>query len=207
LNIKKVFNLGCDNPFLVRIYNETTSGLQLVHSLNITNYPRQVVFILNNTWMLVPLQYARVIQFYSVNLITNSYQYNQSVSIINNIVWSLTKYNDTLVYICFWASAIPVQTLSYNGPSWQVSNLTATKPSGSEIITQVAIDSCERMWVTVYGFGIRIYDKTGQNLLANWSTISTGLDTLLILDNYETFLGDYDNNKIFYFAPNLQCTS
>lgn len=162
---------------------------------------------MNNTWLLVSIQYLRVIQFYSVDLITNKFQYNQSVSIPYDVVWSLTKRNDSFIYICFWSYGVPVHTLFYNGISWTVSNLTATKPSSSEIMTQVAIDSCERMWVAVYGFGIRIYDKTGQTLLANWSSISTGLDTLLILDTYETFFGDYDNNKILYFAPNLQCTS
>jgi hypothetical protein len=203
----KTHSTGCDNPYSVRIYNETQSGLQLRYILNVTSNPRQVVFILNNTWMLVSIQYSRVIQFYSVNLMTNTFQYNQSVSIPYDVVWSMTKRNDTLIYICFWVSAAPIYTLSYNGFAWVLSNLTTIEISSSEISTQVAIDSCARIWVAVYGFGIRIYDPNGLTLLANWSTVSTGIDTLLVLDNYEIFLGDYDNNKIFHFAPNLQCTS
>ena len=202
-----ILNIGCDSPYSVRIYNETNSGLQLRYTVNVTRNPRQSIFILNNTWLLIPIQYLDVIQFYSVNLTTNKFQYNQSVSLPYDVVWSLTKFNDSLIYICFWTYGAPVYTLSYNGISWTVSNLTTTKPSSSEIMTQVAIDSCQRMWVAVYGFGIRIFDKTGQTLLANWSSISTGIDTLLILDTYETFFDDYYNNKILYFAPNLQCTS
>jgi hypothetical protein len=199
--------LGCDSPTSVRIYNETNSGLQLQYILNVSSIPRQVVFILNNTWMLVPRQSANVIDFYSVDLTTNYFKLNHSVSAPYAGVYTLTKRNDTFIYVCFWQTRAPVFTLSYNGSLWMLSNLTATFTSGSEVPAQVAIDSCQRIWVTVYKFGIRIYDTTGNTLLANWSNISTGLDTLLILDTYETFFGDYDNNKILHFNPYLQCTS
>ena len=199
--------LGCDIPKSVRIYNETTSGLQLQYTLNVTGNPRQVVFILNNTGMLISLQSPNVVQFYSVNLKINYFQLNQSVPIPYGSVWTLTKRNDTFIYMCFWTAGTPVFTLSYNGSSWILSNLTATKTTSPEIPGQVAIDSCQRIWLTVYKFGIRIYDTTGHTLLANWSTISTGLDTLLILDAYEMFFGDYDNNQIQHFNPKLQCTS
>jgi hypothetical protein len=165
------------------------------------------VFLLNNTWLLVPIQYSRVILIYSVDLITNKFQYNQSITIPYNVVWSLTKYNETLIYMCFWQSATPVYSVSYNGLLWKVSSVGATQTSGQQSPTQVNIDSCGRLWVTVYGFGIKIYDTTGTTLLANLSTPSTDIDTLLVLQNYEIFLGDYDNNVIYRYGLNLQCTS
>ncbi len=202
-----IFDIGCDTPTTVRIFNETTSGLELLYNLNTTDYPRQVVFLLNNTWLLVSVQYVRRIYIYSVDLITNTFQYNQSVVLPLDVVWTLTKRNETFIYICFWQAGTSVYTLSYDGLSWTVSNLTATQTSNTETPTQVGIDSCGRLWVTVYGFGIRIYDAPGQTLLANWSLVSTGIDTLLVLENYELFLGDYDNNIIQRYATDLQCTS
>ncbi len=82
----------------------------------------------------------------------------------------------------------------------------ATTVSSSESLGDAMIDSCGRLWVIVYGFGIRIYDQTGTVLLANW-TLSTGLGDILLLNNYELFLADYYNNQILHFTPNLQCTS
>lgn len=111
-----------------------------------------------------------------------------------------------MIYVCFWRSATPVLALTYNGLSWIVSNLTVTQTASNEISTQVSIDSCGRLWVSVYGFGIRIYDTTGQTLLANLSIGSTTVDTLLIMENYEILLGDYDNNKIYRYTTDLQCT-
>jgi hypothetical protein len=52
---------------------------QQYYNLNTTNYPRQVVFLLNNTWLLVSVQYVRRIYIYSVDLMTNIFQYNQSI--------------------------------------------------------------------------------------------------------------------------------
>jgi len=202
-----IFDIGCDAPTRVRIFNETTFDLELLYNLNTTDYPRQVVFLLNNTWLLVSVQYVRRIYIYSVDLITNTFQYNQSVVLPLDVVWTLTKRNETFIYICFWQPGTSVYTLSYDGLSWTVSNLTATQTSNTEIPTQVAIDSCGRLWITVYGFGIRIYDATGQTLLANWTSLSTSIDTLLVLENYELFLGDYDNNIIQRYATDLQCTS
>lgn len=137
---------------------------------------------------------------------TNTFRYNQSIAIPYDVVWSLTKYNETLIYTCFWLAATTVYSVSYDGQSWIVSNLTATQTANSETPTQVNIDSCGRLWLTVYGFGIRIYDTTGQTLLANWSTGLTTVDTLLVQQNYEIFLGDYDNGKIYHYTTDLQCT-
>ena len=155
---------------------------------------------------MVTSQHSNVVQFYSINLQTNKFVYNYSVPIPYTISWSLTKYNDTLIYLCFWRAGIPVHILWLNNSVWTVSNLTQTKPSSSQIVTQVAFDPYDRLWTVVYGYGIKIYDLMGQTLLANWSSVSTTLDTLLILDNYEIFVGDYENNYVLHYTPNLQCT-
>ncbi|UJR27483.1 hypothetical protein I4U23_008768 [Adineta vaga] len=200
-----LFISSCDNPYSVRIYNETINGLRLLYVLNITDNVRQVVFIENNTWLLIAFQYLNVIQMYSVDLKTNKFIYNQSISIPYNLACTLTKHNDTLIYICFWKTGVPVHILSFNGSLWIVSNLTVTRPSNMEIVSQVAFDSYDRLWAVVYGYGIRIYDTMGQTLLASWPISSAKLDALTILNTYEIFFGDYDNNKILHFAPVLEC--
>ncbi|CAF1012612.1 unnamed protein product [Adineta ricciae] len=163
---ENLFVSSCDSPRSIRIYNDTIYGSQLLYVLNVTYYVRQVVFIRNYTWLLVINQYLNFIEFYSMNLQTNTFIYNYSVPVPYPIPWSLTN---------------------------------------SQIVAQVAFDSCNRLWTVVYGYGIKIYDLMGQTLLASWSSVSTTLDTLLILDNYEIFLGDYDNNYILHYTPNLQC--
>jgi hypothetical protein len=83
-----IFCISFDTPDTGRIYNETNAGL---HSLNTTSHPWQVMFLLNNTWLLVTLQNTSVIKIYSVDFITNKFQYNQSVPILHPVVWTLTK--------------------------------------------------------------------------------------------------------------------
>ncbi|CAF0805176.1 unnamed protein product [Adineta ricciae] len=203
---ENLFVSSCDTPHSIRIYNDTIYGSQLLYVLNATYNVRQVVFTRNYTWLLVINQYLKVVQFYAMDLQTNMFIYNYSIPIPYAISWSLTRYNDTLIYLCFWEFGIPVYILSLNNSVWAVSNLPQTKPSSSQVVAQVAFDSCNRLWTVVYGYGIKIYDLMGQTLLASWSSVSTTLSTLLILDNYEIFLGDYDNNYILHYTPNLQCT-
>ena len=84
--------------------------------------------------------------------------------------------------------------------------LNATKVSTSESLGEATIDSCGRIWMIAYNFGIRIYDRSGTVLVGTW-TLSDGLGNMLLLDTYELCVTDYDRGYIYRFNPNLQCTS
>ncbi|CAF1450044.1 unnamed protein product, partial [Didymodactylos carnosus] len=115
----------------------------------------------------------------------------------------LVTYNDTLVYMTHWIGGTSVYQISFN-KSWTVEPLPATNTSTSGLIpAQVTWDSCGRMWVVVYGYGVRVYDAMGSTLLASWA-VSTTLTAILLLDNYDLYLADYDNDKILYYKPSFQ---
>jgi hypothetical protein len=117
--------------------------------------------------------------------------------------------NDSFVLMTSWDQNVPVYALtspSITSNTWSMSPFNTTTVSESETLAEAIIDSCGRLWVVVYGFGIRIYDRSATVLLANW-TLSTGLDDILLLGTYELFLSDSDGNSILHFNPNLQCTS
>ena len=123
--------------------------------------------------------------------------------------WALNTVNDSFVLMTSWESSYPVYAIkSSSGISntWSLVSFNATKVSASESLGDAIIDSCGRLWVVVYGFGIRIYDPSATVVLANWA-VSTGLDDILLLDTYELFLSDYNGNKILHLNPNIQCTS
>ncbi|CAF1119075.1 unnamed protein product [Didymodactylos carnosus] len=93
--------------------------------------------------------------------------------------------------------------LSGNSSNWTFVPLSNT--ATPQYPVQMAVDFCGRIWFVIYGLGVQIYDPTGSILLATWP-VSTELNGILMVDNYELYLADYDNNQLLHFTPNLQCS-
>ena len=156
------------------------------------------------------VQSDTAVNVYKTDLKTNTYiLLNQTFPSNDFKSWSLNTVNDSFILLNRWTNNVPVYALKSSSTisnTWSMVSLNATKVSLSEELADSIIDTCGRLWVVVYGFGIRIYDQSATVLLANW-TVSTGLSDILFLDNYELFLSDYDGNQILHFHPTVQCTS
>ena len=192
------------------IFQETNLTTPLVR-INMTKWIRGVSFARNDTIMFVAVQEGD----YGVYIYNITWTPQISVSLVITFppivdqMWTIHTVNDSCVLTTCWSTNEPVYKIQSSTPtsmSWSRSSLSITKVTGSNSLGEAVTDPCGRIWVVVYGFGIRIYDQSGTILLGNWS-LTTGVANILLLDNYELFVTEYDQNFIYHFDPNLRCTS
>ncbi|CAF1224635.1 unnamed protein product [Didymodactylos carnosus] len=155
--------------------------------------------------MIVATETIAVLSFYRVYAPGSNYSFMYSVPAPKTSPCSLYKVNDTFLYLVHYYASTPIykMILSGNSSNWTFVPLPNT--ATPQYPVQMAIDFCGRIWFAIYGLGVNIYDPTGSTLLATWP-VSTGVGGILMLDNYELYLADYDNNQLLHFTPNLQCS-
>lgn len=185
----------------------STANMANIANITMPYYPTDYVFIRNGTVMIVAVQSTQTISFYNVTSPT-SYKsvFNLSAPSIPN---TLYRVNDTSLYMATNMLADPIYTLTYNisTNSWIWGNLSLTKPAGITVNFQSAMDPCGRLWVSVAGYGIRIFDTYGTNLLYSWpvSILYAGIALSKQFDFYAT---DWLNGKVVYYPSRIgQCTS
>ncbi|CAF4324732.1 unnamed protein product [Adineta steineri] len=171
---------------------------------------RGVSFARNDTLMFGVSQFGNSsIYIYNINWTPNiSTSIVQTFTPTSSSSWAIDTVNDSFPLMTSWDSSTPVYAIessSGTNKTWSRIPMDATKTGSTEFLGDAVTDNCGRIWMVVYGFGIRIFDPSGTILLANW-TRSTGLSNILLLANYELFVTDYDGNSMYHFNPNLQCT-
>ncbi|CAF0881489.1 unnamed protein product [Didymodactylos carnosus] len=153
--------------------------------------------------MVATVEALNTIQFYQISFSSFSTTLLFSIPALHSAPYSLYKVNDIFLYLVHYSTATPIYILSYNNSNnWTLRALNATKPAASETSAQMTIDPYGRIWLAIHNFGVRVFDSTASVLLYSWP-ISTGLGGILLMDNYELFLADYDNNKIYRYKPNI----
>ncbi|CAF1072170.1 unnamed protein product [Didymodactylos carnosus] len=190
---------------LIYIYStrNLTNFIAFINGTASNCYFRQVAFLQNNTIMVATVENLNMIQFYQISFSSFSTTLLFSIPALHTSPYSLYKVNDTFLYLVYYTSATPNYILSYNNSNnWTLRALNATKPAASEISAQMTIDSYGRIWLAIHNFGVRVFDSTASVLLYSWP-ISTGLCGILLMDNYELFFSDYDNNKTYHYKPNI----
>ncbi|CAF1399656.1 unnamed protein product [Adineta ricciae] len=197
---------GCDTPSALMIFKETNLASPLAR-INMTQWIRGVSFARNDTLMFVAVQEGD----YGVYIYNISWTPQIFVSLAKTFppivdqMWTIHTVNDSCVLTTCWSTNEPVykiQSPTMTSMSWSRKSLPTTKVTGSNSLGEAVTDPCGRIWVVVYGFGIRIYDQSGTILLGNWS-LTTGVANILLLDNYEVFVTEYDQNFIYHFDPVL----
>jgi len=134
---------------------------------------------------------------------------NQSITIgiINAYGLAKAPNDDTFVYITDG---------SMNGGVWRLKtsspyNFTLFVPgsSSSESPTAAVVDSCNRLWVVFYGYGVRIYNLSSAAILATWNLKTTypQLYDLALTDQYQLYLADKSVSKLARYGSALQCTN
>ena len=76
-------------------------------------------------------------------------------------------------------------------------------PSLYAYSSHITVDHCNRRWLTLFNYGIRIYDERGIQQ-GGWLLGGGYFDTLR-LDNYVVILSNLDHSKITRINPQLQC--
>ncbi|CAF1252620.1 unnamed protein product [Didymodactylos carnosus] len=197
---------GCDSPRRLYVYSSKNLTRGSLVNITITGDPREVKFIQNSTIMIVATEYTQVLSFYRVYAPGSNYSFMYSVPTPKTSPYSLYKVNDTFLYLVHYYNSTPIykMILSGNSSNWTFVPLSNTA-TPLKTPAQMGIDFFGRIWFAIYGLGVKIYDPTGSILLTTWP-VSAGLDGILMLDNYELYLADYDNNQLLHFTPNLQCS-
>lgn len=202
--------IGCEVPFALVIFNETNLTAP-VTQINMTGGVRGVSFARNDTLLFVTVQFST----YALYIYNISWIPTISTSLIINLPatfersYTLNTVNDSFVLMTSWDVNIPVYAIkspSVTNTAWSMVPLNATKVGSGNTLGEAVADPCGRIWVIVYGVGIRIYDQSGTILLGTWP-LATGLSNMLLLNTYELFVANYDSDFIYRFKPNIQCTS
>ncbi|CAF1366713.1 unnamed protein product [Adineta steineri] len=201
--------MGCNIPSGLVIFKETDVTTPL-SQINMPLNGRGVSFARNDTLMFGVSQFGNSsIYIYNINWTPNiSTSIVQTFTPTSSSSWAIDTVNDSFPLMTSWDSSTPVYAIessSGTNKTWSRIPMDATKTGSTEFLGDAVTDNCGRIWMVVYGFGIRIFDPSGTILLANW-TRSTGLSNILLLANYELFVTDYDGNSMYHFNPNLQCT-
>ena len=196
--------LASNSPYRVNVF--LTRNLSQLTSLPTGNLSRGITFIRNGTLMLVAVFGANHIVFFDVFSPVN-YSSVPFLTLAINSPCGLYAVNDSFIYVASWIVSNPVSTLTFSSNTWTSTALPNTRTVGIEKTFQTAVDGCGRLWLSITGYGIRIFDPWGRALLFSWP-VSSGINGILLLDDYELFLADFANNMILHFKPNIgQCTS
>ena len=185
----------------------STSTLASIATISVPDNARDVVFIRNGTVMIVCTAMPTGLAFYDVNSPTSyTFTFKMNASGVPSTIY---RVNDTLLYISISASNTAIQTLNYSASSdtWTWGSLPATRSTSFTVNFQSAVDACGRIWVSTFGYGIRIFDSTGTTLLHQWP-LSIGLSGIVITENFDLYAADYIGSKIRVYRPDMDhCTS
>ena len=196
-------------PYVFHIYN--ASNLTKVGTMNFSQgSPQRIVWLFNGTLACTLTQNGSASS--SANFHNwPSQSLNRSVSLPIGNAFGLGKApnEDSFVYITDG---------SLGGRVWRLKTLPpynfssfASSMTSSESPANLAIDSCNRMWVAFFGFGVRIYDVNSTVMLNAWNMTASLPASLHPLDlvlnsHYQLYLADYSPGRLTRYGSALQCT-
>ncbi|UJR29432.1 hypothetical protein I4U23_010644 [Adineta vaga] len=187
--------ISWDDLNIINVYNITNGNSSLQFLNNITASPmnmaaiREMIFLNSGQTMVVASAGNNLLFFYSL-IYDSFYNMTSYISVTYGGPHGLYGINDTSFY------AIP-----WNNPVIFANTTIKRTIYGSHI----TIDDCNRRWITLYNYGIKIYDENGislGNLISNVPYFDT-----LILDNYVLIISSLGSSIITRIDPQIQCDS
>ena len=122
---------------------------------------------------------------------------------------SIYRVSDNLLYVSPATTNSRVNTLMYDNMTqqWTWNILPGTLSSSHTRNLQSTFDACGRLWLSVGGLGIRIFDATGSVSLYDWPLFN-GTGAILLTDKFDLYVTDILNNRLSIYRPGIaQCTS
>ncbi|CAF0733055.1 unnamed protein product [Didymodactylos carnosus] len=182
----------------IAVYDKNMTFITYIHDTNLSS-PRDMAVIGN--MLTVATTSDKLIIFFSMNPSGNytrvNYIHTSAAS-----PHGITYVNDTFFYVTFYGgdSVYSYRNNPVSSNNWtETSFVNMTGGSG----THMVIDDCDRRWVVVFNYGIKIYDAFGIHL-ADWNITKTVFD-LVILNNYVMIISDNGRNQTMRIDPNIQC--
>ena len=177
-----------------------------ITSISIPYDPSDYVFVKNGTTMVVAIRSASTIGFYNVTSPTSYVP--MSYLTAPSQPYSLYRVNDTLIYMATNRTSEPIYTLTYNviTSNWTWGYLPLTKSNSTTSNLQATVDACGRLLLSVYGYGIRMFDTYGTKSVYNW-TRSNHDGSFAMSKHFDLYIGDwYASQLISYQSGIEQCT-
>ncbi|CAF1404353.1 unnamed protein product [Adineta steineri] len=156
--------IGCNIPSGLVIFKET-DVTKPISQINMPLNGRGVSFARNDTLMFGVSQYGNSsIYIYNINWTPNiSTSIVQIFAPTSSSSWAIDTVNDSFALMTSWDSNTPVyaiQSSSDTSNIWSRIPINATKTGSTEFAGEAVTDSGERIWMVVYGFGIRIFNPS-----------------------------------------------
>ena len=196
-------------PAAFHIY--AASNLTEVGTINfIQGSPQRIVWLFNDTLVCVLIQNGSstsLANFY--NWPSNTLSQSVPMNISNAFGLAKAPNDDTFVYMTDGGYGKSIWRLGTTSP-YNFSHF-ASSMSNTEAPANLAIDSCNRVWVIFLGFGLRIYDLSSGGMLGTWNMSSApynpGLLDLILTSQYQLYLADNSAGTLTCYGSALQCTN
>jgi hypothetical protein len=163
--------------------------------------PRDIIYIENQKMLIIASQTTYTLFFVRFYSPTN-YTCLNSMSVPAQLQ-GLLKINDTFFYATMWANNC-VYAYHFDGQMWNGSlfvNVTQALGTASVNLGHLQIDSLQRRWIMVVGFGLVIYDEWG-TFLGMWKFGTDPFD-IFIANDYHLIVSDYGNSSLSLYAPQI----
>ena len=206
-----LFYVGIYPPgYNTLFYIYSALDLTFVGNMNFSEgSPQRIIWLYNETLVCILIQklgYNSTVNFY--NWPSKTLNKSLTVEIVRAYGLGKAPNDDTFVYITDGIQNGNVWRLKTSSP--YNFTLFISSYSSAEIPMALTVDSCNRLWVAFFKYGVRIYNVTTAALLATWNlttTISPLFYDLALTDQYELYLADQSSSKLTRYGSALQCTN
>ncbi|CAF1535987.1 unnamed protein product, partial [Didymodactylos carnosus] len=182
----------------IMVYDKNMS---LISEIDNTALSPRDMLIIQNTLIVASAANNKLL-FFQINSLTN-YTLVNSIQTTGTSPHGLTYVNDTYFYVVSFVSntVYSYSKIQPSSTNWTEALYINSTTNG--LGTHMTIDDCDRRWLSIAEYGIRIYDLDGTHL-ADW-TITTMPFDLLILNNYVMIITLIFNNTMIRVDPQYQC--
>jgi hypothetical protein len=201
-----VYYVGLSSNTIVILNSSSGAFLNSITSSSF-DQPRDIIFLDGGQTMVVTSVNNNLLIFFNrtnTTSINYTFSYTQSVSYTQP--HGLWRVNDTFFYTTSYSLKSVYSYSRVNSSYWNetlVINASATATSDHS--NHVTIDECDRFWFTLGPAGALIYDKNGVYLGTYIPPMTSDCFEVLFLDNYVTYVSDFNAGRITRIDPNIVC--
>ena len=190
--------LVVDSDTMILLHNISSWALQGA---------RDMIFLNDGQQMIVTaFSSSRLLFFNRSSLTSHDYDFIGYQNVSCQGPHGLFYTNDALFYLTsFINNTVYKYSKSENATAWiETLVLDASLVAPSSDGNHVLVDGCDRYWLSLGYYGIRLFDRQGSPRGSLHASGSGIFDTLM-LDNYVMYLSEYLSNRITRIDPTIHC--